>query len=87
MDQLTQNRTEMNEKILMGMLHGGQVQTMMPKLHSTNFDGMELIRPMYFVREADICKWRELSIKQYQKTGRWEQSYASRKASLPSFLQ
>ena len=29
----------------MGMLHGGQVQTMMPKLHSTNFDGMELIRP------------------------------------------
>ena len=47
------------ETILMGMLHGGQVQTMMPKLHSTNFDGMELIRPMYFVREADICKWRD----------------------------
>ena len=47
------------ETILMGMLHGGQIQTMMPKLHSTNFDGMELIRPMYFVREADICKWRD----------------------------
>ncbi len=47
------------ETILMGMLHGGQVQTMMPKLHSTNFEGMELIRPMYFVREADICKWRD----------------------------
>ena len=47
------------ETILMGMLHGGQVQTMMPKLHSTNFDGMELIRPMYLVREADICKWRD----------------------------
>ena len=47
------------ETILMGMLHGGQVQTMMPKLHSSNFDGMELIRPMYFVREADICKWRD----------------------------
>ena len=47
------------ETILMGMLHGGQIQTMMPKLHSTNFEGMELIRPMYFVREADICKWRD----------------------------
>ena len=47
------------ETILMGMLHGGQIQTMMPKLHSSNFDGMELIRPMYLVREADICKWRD----------------------------
>ena len=49
------------ETILMGMLHGGQVQTMMPKLHSTNFEGMELIRPMYLIREADICKWRDYS--------------------------
>ena len=32
---------------------------MMPKLHSSNFDGMELIRPMYLVREADICSWRD----------------------------
>ena len=47
------------ETILMGMLHGGQVQTMMPKLHSTNFEGMELIRPMYLIREADICRWRD----------------------------
>jgi len=47
------------ETILMGMLYGGQVQTMMPKLHSTNFEGMELIRPMYLIREADICKWRD----------------------------
>lgn len=45
------------ETILMGMLYGGQVQTMMPKLHSTNFEGMELIRPMYLVREADIKHW------------------------------
>ena len=42
------------ETILMGMLHGAQIQTMMPKLHSTNFEGMELIRPMYLVRESDI---------------------------------
>ena len=47
------------ETILMGMLHGGQIQSMMPKLHSTNFEGMELIRPMYLVREADICAWRD----------------------------
>lgn len=46
------------ETILMGMLYGAQVQTMMPKLHSTNFEGMELIRPMYFIREDDIKAWR-----------------------------
>lgn len=43
----------------MGMLYGGQVQTMMPKLHSTNFEGMELIRPMYLIRERDIIRWRD----------------------------
>lgn len=42
------------ETILMGMLWGAQVQTMMPKLHSTNFEGMELIRPLYYVREDAI---------------------------------
>ena len=47
------------ETILMGMLYGAQVQTMMPKLHSTNFPGMELIRPMYLIREADIKSWRD----------------------------
>lgn len=47
------------ETILMGMLYGAQVQTMMPKLHSTNFDGMELIRPLYLVREDDIKHWRD----------------------------
>lgn len=47
------------ETILMGMLYGGQVQTMMPKLHSTNFQGMELIRPMYYIREDDIKHWRD----------------------------
>lgn len=45
------------ETILMGMLYGAQVQTMMPKLHSTNFQGMELIRPMYLIREKDIIHW------------------------------
>lgn len=47
------------ETILMGMLYGGQVQTMMPKLHSTNYKGMELIRPLYLVRESEIKRWRD----------------------------
>ena len=47
------------ETILMGMLYGGQVQTMMPKLHSTNFEGMELIRPMYLIREDAVKHWRD----------------------------
>ncbi len=47
------------ETVLMGMLYGGQVQTMMPKLHSTNFEGMELIRPMYLIRESEIKHWRD----------------------------
>ena len=47
------------ETILMGMLYGAQVQTMMPKLHSTNFEGMELIRPLYLIREDDIKSWRD----------------------------
>lgn len=49
------------ETILMGMLYGAQVQTMMPKLHSTNFEGMELIRPMYYIREDDIIRWRDFN--------------------------
>ncbi|MBQ9436992.1 MAG: ATPase [Lachnospiraceae bacterium] len=49
------------ETILMGMLYGGQLQGMMPKLKSTNFEGMELIRPLYQVREQDIKRfWAEM---------------------------
>ena len=47
------------ETILMGMLYGAQIQTMMPKLHSTNFEGMELIRPLYLILEDDIKAWRD----------------------------
>ena len=46
------------ETILMSMLYGAEMKTMMPKLHSTNYAGMELIRPLYLVREADIIAWR-----------------------------
>ena len=47
------------ETILMGMLYSGKIETMMPKLHSKNFEGMELIRPMYMVKEEAIKEWRD----------------------------
>lgn len=47
------------ETTLMGMLYGAQIQAMMPKLHSSNFEGMELIRPLYEVHEDDIKAWRD----------------------------
>ena len=47
------------ETILMGMFYGGKVETMMPKLHSQHFAGMQLIRPLYLVKEADIKAWRD----------------------------
>lgn len=46
------------ETTLMNMLYNGRIGTMMPKLHSTNFEGMELIRPMYLIKEADIITWK-----------------------------
>ena len=45
------------ETTLMGLLYGGQIQAMRPKLRSTNFEGMELIRPMYCIHEDDILAW------------------------------
>jgi len=47
------------ETTLMGMFYGAQMQTMMPKLHSTSHPGMELIRPLYYVKEADIISWKQ----------------------------
>ena len=45
------------ETTLLSMLYGGEIKTMMPKLHSDNFEGLELIRPMYLVHEKDIKNW------------------------------
>lgn len=45
------------ETVLMGMLYGSQLQTMMPKIHSENFENMQLIRPLYMVREEHIISW------------------------------
>ena len=47
------------ETILMGMLYGSQIQTMMPKIHSENYENVQVIRPLYLVREEDIIKWSE----------------------------
>ena len=45
------------ETILLNIFYGGEIKTMLPKLHSTNFKGMELIRPMYLIKEKDIKSW------------------------------
>lgn len=56
---LGQHYDDIIETILMSMLYGGQVQTMMPRVHSANFPGMEIIRPLYLVREENIIRWAE----------------------------
>lgn len=49
------------ESTLMGLLYGGQVQTMLPRLRSRHYPGMELIRPLYLVREKAVQGWAEAS--------------------------
>ncbi|HIT90521.1 MAG TPA: tRNA 2-thiocytidine biosynthesis protein TtcA [Candidatus Merdenecus merdavium] len=53
------------ETTLMSMLYSGQFKNMMPKLHSTNYEGMELIRPLYMVKEADIIAWKNYNELQF----------------------
>lgn len=53
------------ETILMNMLNAGSFQTMLPKLHSANYERMELIRPMYLIREADILRWKKYNNLQF----------------------
>lgn len=55
---LGHHMSDVIETTLMGMLYGSQIQGMMPKLHSTNFEGMELIRPMYCILEENIIAWK-----------------------------
>jgi tRNA(Ile)-lysidine synthase TilS/MesJ len=55
---LGHHKSDVIETTLMGMLYGGQIQGMLPKLKSTNFEGMELIRPMYCILEEDILRWQ-----------------------------
>ena len=46
------------ETTLLSMFYGSEIKTMMPKLHSDNFEGIELIRPLYLVKEESIISWR-----------------------------
>ena len=56
---LGHHKNDVIETTLMSMFYSSQIKTMLPKLHSQNFEGMELIRPMYMIREDDIIKWRD----------------------------
>ncbi len=56
---LGHHKSDVIETTLMGMLYGGQIQGMLPRIQSTNFEGMELIRPMYCILENDIVRWQE----------------------------
>ena len=56
---LGHHKSDVIETTVMGMLYGGQLQGMLPRIQSTNFDGMELIRPMYCILENDILRWKE----------------------------
>lgn len=55
---LGHHKSDVIETTVMGMLYGGQLQGMLPRLTSTNFEGMELIRPMYCILEEDIIRWK-----------------------------
>ena len=55
---LGHNFDDVIETVLMSMLYGAEVKTMLPKLHSQHYDGMELIRPLYLVKEHDILRWQ-----------------------------
>ena len=57
------------ETVLMGIFYSGQMQTMMPKVKSTAHEGMELIRPFYYVREEDIIKWRDKNGLEFLRCG------------------
>ena len=59
---LGHHKSDVIETTLMAMLYGGQVQGMLPRIRSTNFEGMELIRPLYCILESDILRWKELTV-------------------------
>ena len=62
---LGHHKSDVIETTLMGMLYGAQIQGMLPRIRSANFDGMELIRPMYCILERDIIRWKEYNDLQF----------------------
>ena len=80
------------ETVLMSMFYGAEMRTMMPKLHSTNFDGMELIRPLYLVREKDIISWSRYNRLEFVRcacsvTDSTQDGSASKRAEIKSLLE
>lgn len=85
---LGHHKSDVIETTVMGMLYGGQLQGMLPRIASTNFEGMELIRPMYCILEEDILRWKEYNGLQFiacackftqKTTGGEEDSFSARR--------
>ena len=85
---LGHHKSDVIETTVMGMLYGGQIQGMLPRIQSTNFDGMELIRPLYCILEEDILRWKEYNGLQFiacackftqKTTGGDEDSFSARR--------
>ena len=75
------------ETIVMGMMYGAQIQTMMPKLHSTNFPGMELIRPLYLVREEAIIDWMQENELKFIRCACREDGQVSKRAETKELIK
>ncbi|MBR2329959.1 MAG: tRNA 2-thiocytidine biosynthesis protein TtcA [Clostridia bacterium] len=85
---LGHHKSDVIETTVMGMLYGGQMQGMLPRIQSTNFEGMELIRPLYCILEEDILRWKEYNGLQFiacackftqKTTGGDEDSFSARR--------
>ena len=80
------------ETVLMSMLYGSQMRTMMPKIRSTNHPGMELIRPLYLVKEEDILNWKEKNGLEFincacKITARNDGEFGSKRAEMKSLIK
>ena len=82
----------MIETVVMSMLYGSQIRTMMPKVRSSNYPGMELIRPLYLVRERDVLRWKDYnSLRFLQCACRFtesaaEEEHLSKRAEVKSLI-
>ncbi|MBC8577009.1 tRNA 2-thiocytidine biosynthesis TtcA family protein [Yanshouia hominis] len=80
------------ETVVMSMLYGSQIRTMMPKVRSSNYPGMELIRPLYLVRERDVLRWKDYnSLRFLQCACRFtesaaEEEHLSKRAEVKSLI-
>ncbi len=79
------------ETVLMSMLYGSQMRTMMPKIKSTNHPGMELIRPLYLVKEADIINWKEKNELEFincacKITAKQDGAFGSKRAEMKNLI-